>query len=207
MPEVALVNSDGAEVGRVSLPAAVFEVKPHESLMHSAVISQLGNMRQGTADTKTRTEVSGGGKKPFRQKGTGRARQGSTRAPHWPGGGVVFGPHPRDYSTPLPKKMRRLAMRSAWSVKAADGQLMVLDALKMDAVSTKTLVGVMGKLGVQGKTVLVLAESDDTIVKSARNVPWLTLRIAPSVSTYDLLNADTVVLLKDALAKEEEALA
>ncbi len=206
MPEVALVNSEGAEVGKISLSPNVFEIEPHVSLMHSAVVAQLANMRQGTADTLTRSEVRGGGRKPFRQKGTGRARQGSIRAPHWPGGGIVFGPHPRDYDIELPKKMRRLAIRSAWSVKVADSQIKVLDDLKLDVIGTKKLIETLGKMGIQGKTMIVVAQSDENIVKSARNVPWITLRIAPSVSTYDLLNADSVVITKDAVAKIEEAL-
>lgn len=204
MPEVAVVNSEGTEVGKVALSQEVFQVAPNASLMHGAVVQHLANLRQGTADTKTRTEVRGGGKKPWRQKGTGRARQGSIRAPHWPGGGVVFGPHPRDYTIEMPKKMRRLAIRSALSVKLAEGEIIVLDELKMDTISTSTLVAILEKIGVKGKTLLVLGEADETIKRSSRNVPWVALRIAPSVSTYDLLNADTVLFLKDALAKIEE---
>ena len=205
MPEVAVVNSEGAEVGKVSLSPKVFEVSPHASLMHRAVVNHLANLRAGTADTQTRGEVRGGGRKPYRQKGTGRARQGSTRAPHWPGGGVVFGPHPRDYSLEMPKKMRRLATRSALSVKLAEGQITVVDDLKMESISTKRLIEILEKLGVQGKTMIVLSQPDEVIKKSARNVPWLALRVAPSISTYDLLNADSVVFAKDALSKIEEA--
>ncbi len=205
MAEVAVLNSDGAEVDKINLSAGVFEVVPNTSVMHGAVVAQLANMRQGTADTKTRTEVRGGGKKPFRQKGTGRARQGSIRAPHFPGGGIVFGPHPRDYDVDMPKKMKKLAIRSAWSVKVADGELKVIDSLKLDAISTKTFAGILAKVGAAGKTLLVLAESDDTIIKSARNIPWLKIRIAPSVSTMDLLNSDIVLITRDAVAKIEEA--
>lgn len=205
MPEVAIVNSKGAEVGKVALSPAVFEVEAHESLMHKAVVTHLANLRQGTADTKTRTEVRGGGKKPWRQKGTGRARQGSIRAPHWKGGGIVFGPHPRDYEICFPKKMRRLAIKSALSVKLTEGQIKVIDELKMESISTKQLIEILSGIGVQGKTMLVIAESDEMVRKSGRNIPWLILRVAPSVSTYDLLNAETVVFTKDALAKVEEA--
>lgn len=205
MPEVAVVNSEGVEVGKLTLSAEVFEVAPHASLLHSAVVSHLANRRSGTADTQTRAEVRGGGKKPYRQKGTGRARQGTIRAPHFTGGGVVFGPHPRDYSIKLPKKMRRLALRSALSIKLADGQLTVVEDLKMDSISTKKLVEVLQNLNVQGKTMLVISDSTETIRKSARNIPWVSLVIAPSLSTYDLLNADTVVMTKDAVAKIEEA--
>lgn len=205
MPEVAVVNSEGVEVGKLTLSAEVFEVAPHASLLHSAVVSHLANRRSGTADTHTRAEVRGGGKKPYRQKGTGRARQGTIRAPHFTGGGVVFGPHPRDYSIKLPKKMRRLALRSALSIKLADGQLTVVEDLKMDSISTKKLVEILQNLNVQGKTMLVISDSTETIRKSARNIPWVSLVIAPSLSTYDLLNADTVVMTKDAVAKIEEA--
>jgi len=201
MPEVAVVNSEGAEVGKVDLPAEVFEVKPHPELVHSAVVAHLANRRSGTADTKTRGEVIGGGKKPYRQKGTGRARQGTIRAPHYVGGGVVFGPHPRDYEIRMPKKMRRLAVKSALSSKLAEGQIIVVDDLKLEAIGTKRFVEIMENLNVQGKTMLVLAEPDEIIRKSAKNVPWVILRVAPGISTYELLNSDTVVFTKGALAK------
>jgi len=205
MAEVAVVNSEGAEVGKITLSPEVFEVRPHVPLMHKAVVAHLANRRSGTADTQTRGEVRGGGRKPWRQKGTGRARQGSIRAPHWTGGGVVFGPHPRNYGLGMPKKMRRLALRSALSVKLAEGQIKVVDDLKMETISTKRLVEILGNIGAEEKTMLILAEPDGVISKSARNVPWIAVRVAPSISTYDLLNADMVVFVKDALAKIEEA--
>lgn len=205
MPKVAVKNSEGVEVGKVTLSPKVFKVQPHTSLMHRAVVAHLANRRSGTADTLVRSEVRGGGRKPWRQKGTGRARQGTIRAPQWTGGGVVFGPHPRDYGIDMPKKMRRLAVRSALSVKLAEGQIVVVDDLKMDSISTKRLIEVLDKLGVEGKTMLVLAEADEVVKKSARNVPWVALRVAPAISTYDLLNADTVIFTKDAVAKVEEA--
>jgi large subunit ribosomal protein L4 len=201
MPEVAVVNSEGAEVEKINLPAEVFEVKVNAGLMHDAVIAHLANRRSGTADTKTRSEIRGGGKKPYRQKGTGRARQGTIRAPHYNGGGVVFGPHPRDYGIRMPKKMRRLAIKGALSSKLAEGQIIVVDDLKLEAIGTKRFVEIMDKLNVQGKTMLVIAEPDEIVRKSARNVPWLILRVAPGISTYDLLNSDTVVFTKGALAK------
>ena len=204
MPEVAVVNSEGAEVEKINLPAEVFEVKVNAGLMHDAVIAHLANRRSGTADTKTRSEVRGGGKKPYRQKGTGRARQGTIRAPHYNGGGVVFGPHPRDYEIRMPKKMRRLAIKGALSSKLAEGQIIVVDDLKLEAIGTKRFVEIMDNLNVQGKTMLVIAEPDEFIRKSARNVPWLILRVAPGISTYDLLNSDTVVFTKGALAKMGE---
>ena len=204
MPEVAVVNSKGAEVGKVALSPEVFEIQPHASLMHKAVVSHLANLRQGTADTQTRSEVRGGGRKPWRQKGTGRARQGSIRAPHWKGGGVVFGPHPRDYEFGMPKKMKQLAIRSALSAKLAEGQIKVVDEFKLDSIGTKQLVGILNGLGVQSKAMLVIANADENVIKSGRNIPWLVIRVAPSVSTYDLLNAGMVVFTKDALAKIEE---
>lgn len=204
MPEVAVVNSEGAEVGKVDLPVEIFGIEPHESLMHSAVIAHLANRRSGTADTKTRAEVAGGGKKPYRQKGTGRARQGTIRAPHYNGGGVVFGPHPRDYEIRMPKKMRRLAVKSALSSKLAEGQIIIVDDLKLEEIGTKRFVEIMENLNVQGKTMLVLGEPDEIVRKSAKNVPWVILRVAPGISTYDLLNSDTVVFTKGALVKIEE---
>lgn len=206
MPEVAVVNSEGAEVGKIALSPEVFEVQADPSLIYRAVIDHLAKLRTGTADTKTRGEVNGGGKKPFKQKGTGRARQGTTRAPHWPGGGVVFGPHPRDYSVEMPKKQRRLANRAALSAKVADGQFIVMDDLKLDAISTKSLVKALSGIGVVGKkTMLVIAESNEAIRKSGWNIPWLTVRVAPFYCTYDLLNSDAVVFTKDAVVKVQEA--
>lgn len=204
MPELAVVNSEGAEVGKITLSPQVFEVEPHASLMHRAVIAHLANCRAGNAETLTRGMVRGGGRKPFRQKGTGRARQGTIRAPQYPGGGIVFGPHQRDYDLDMPKKMRRLAIKSALSVKVTENQMVVVDDLKMDTISTKQLAATLEKLGAEGKTMLVLAEASETIRKSGRNISWLTMRVAPSISTYDLLNADKVVFVKDAISKLEE---
>jgi large subunit ribosomal protein L4 len=168
------------------------------------VVAHLAKLRQGTHDTLSRGEVSGGGAKPYRQKGTGRARQGSIRAPHFRHGGIVFGPHPRSYEVDLPKKMRRLALRSAFSTKAGESAIIVMDDLKLDAISTKRLVEILDKIGAEGKTLIVLSEPNDTLLKSARNIPSVQVRIAPSVSTYDLLNADQVVLTKASLKKIQE---
>jgi large subunit ribosomal protein L4 len=205
MPEVAVVNAEGGKAGKIELPAEIFERTPHGPLMHRAVVMHLANRRSGTADTLTRSEVAGGGKKPYRQKGTGRARQGTIRAPHYAGGGVVFGPHPRNYDQKLPKKMRRIAINSAFSTKLAEEKVLVLDELTMDAISTKKLVAILEKLGVEGKTMLVLGAPDETIRKSARNIPWVMLRVAPSISAYDILNSDVIVLTKDAVSKIGEA--
>jgi len=205
MPELAVLNTDGVEVGKIDLLPEIFEVAPNEAVVHKAVVAHLAEMRRGTADTKTRSDVSGGGVKPWRQKGTGRARQGSIRAPHWRHGGIVFGPHPRDYSVDMPKKMRRLAIRSALSAKFADGCIRVLDELRFDDFSTKKMLGILESLGLEGKTLLVVGEPDDKVIKSARNIPWVLVRVAPSVSVYDIVNADVLVFTKDALAKVQEA--
>jgi large subunit ribosomal protein L4 len=205
MPEIAVVNSKGTEVEKITLSSDIFDVCPSMPAMHSAVVAHLANLRTGTAETRTRSLVRGGGRKPYRQKGTGRARQGSIRAPHFVGGGVVFGPHPRDYDKHLQKKMRRLAIKSAFAARFADGDIIVVDELRQDAISTKTFVNTLSQMGLSGKVLLIMSEPDDIIRKSVRNVPAITLRIAPSVSTYDLLNADKILLTKAAVAKIEEA--
>lgn len=207
MAEIGVLNSDGTEVGKMTLLPDIFEIEPHRVCMHAAVVAHRENLRLGASDTKTRAEVSGGGRKPWRQKGTGRARQGSIRAPHWTGGGVVFGPHPKEYRGAIPKKVRRLALKSALSAKLASGGIKVLDELRMESISTKQLVETMERIGVSGKALLVLARPDDNIKRSARNIYWLNVRIAPSISTYDLLNAETIVFVKDAVSILEEAYA
>lgn len=205
MPEIAVVNSEGAEVGKIALSSEIFDTKPSIPTMHAAVVAYMANLRAGTSDTLTRGEVRGGGRKPYRQKGTGRARQGTIRAPHYPGGGIVFGPHPRDYDKHMPKKMRRLAIRSAFAAKLTDEAIKILDDIKLETISTKNLVTNLKKIGITGKVLVVLNEANEIIRKSAKNVPWITLRVSPSVSTYDLLYADTILITKDALAKIEEA--
>ena len=205
MPEVSVVNSEGSEVGKMALSPTVFEIEPNMAIMHRGVLAHRAAKRSGTADTKTRAEVAGGGKKPYRQKGTGRARQGTVSAPHYAGGGVVFGPHPRDYDVKMPKKMKRLALRSALSARLAEGRIKVVDDLKIDSISTKKLSDVLIKVGAEGKTVLLTGAPDDLIQKSGRNIPWLVMRVVPMVCAYDLLDANTVIATKDALTKIEEA--
>lgn len=205
MPEVSVVNSEGSEVGKMALSSEVFEITPNMDVMHRDVLAHLAAKRSGTADTKTRAEVAGGGKKPYRQKGTGRARQGTVSAPHYAGGGVVFGPHPRGYDIKLPKKMRRLAVRSALSAKLADGCIKVVDEIKLDSISTKKLSEILEKIGADGKTLLLTGEVDNVVLKSGRNIPWLAIRVGTTASTFDLLNAETVIATKDALAKIQEA--
>ncbi len=204
MPRVDVLDAEGAKVSTAVLKPELFEVEINGPIMHQAVIAHLAKLRRGTHDTLTRAEVSGGGAKPYRQKGTGRARQGSTRAPHFRHGGVVLGPHPRTHDVDLPKKMRRLALRSAFSSKAGDKALIVMNELQIDAISTKRMAEILVKIGATGKVLLILSEPNEIVVKSVRNIPWVQTRIAPSVSTYDLLNADQVVLTKAALTKIQE---
>lgn len=204
MPRVNVLDAEGAKVSTAVLKPELFDIEVNGPVMHQAVVAHLAKLRQGTHDTLTRAEVRGGGAKPYRQKGTGRARQGSIRSPHYRHGGVVFGPHPRTHDVDLPKKMRRLALRSAFSSKAGQKALIVLNELALDAISTKRLVEIFDKIGAEGKVLLVLAEPNETIDKSARNIPWVQIRIAPSISTYDLLNADRVVLTKAALTRIQE---
>lgn len=204
MPRVDVLDAEGAKVSTAVLKPELFDIEVNGPVMHQAVVAHLAKLRQGTHDTLTRAEVRGGGAKPYRQKGTGRARQGSIRSPHYRHGGVVFGPHPRTHDVDLPKKMRRLALRSAFSSKAGEKALIVLKDLELDAISTKRLVEILDKIGAEGKVLLILAEPNEITEKSARNIPWVQIRIAPSVSTYDLLNADRVVLTKAALTRIQE---
>ena len=194
----------GKETGTMELAAEVFGIEPNAVVMHSAVVNFLANQRQGTQSTKTRTEVSGGGKKPWRQKGTGHARQGSTRAPQWTHGGVALGPKPRSYSYVLPKKVRRLALKSALSSKVAEGELLVLDELKLDEIKTKTVAAMFAALGAEKKVLLVLPEKNDVAVLSTRNIAGAKTALVNTLNTYDILNADKVIVVKDAVAKIEE---
>jgi len=207
MPKVAVYNKEGATVGEITLSDAVFGAEVNVGLMHEAVQMYLANQRQGTADTKTRAEVSGGGKKPWRQKGTGRARQGSTRAPHWRHGGIVFGPHPRKYGWSMPKKARRAALRSALSAKVAAGDLIVLDELQMEAPKTKEIVTLLKNLNATSKAFIVTAEQDINVYKSARNIPGVNANGARNLNVYEVLNAGKLVMTRDAVAKVEEVLA
>ena len=172
--------------------------------MHSAVINYLANQRQGTQSTKTRSEVSGGGKKPWRQKGTGHARQGSTRSPQWTHGGIALGPKPRSYRFALPKKVRRLAMKSAFSTKVAAGEMMILKELTLDEIKTKTMVNLFAALKADKKVLLVLAEKDEKVILSARNIPGVKTALVNTLNVYDILNCDKFIVVKDAIAQLEE---
>ena len=206
MANVSVYNMEGKEVGTIELNDAVFGVTVNEHLVHMAVVQQLANNRQGTQKAKTRSEVSGGGRKPWRQKGTGHARQGSTRAPQWTGGGVVFAPVPRDYSFKLNKKEKRAALKSALTSKVNDSKLIVIDELKFDEIKTKNFKTVMDNLKVE-KGLVVLAENDANVVLSARNLPTVQTTLTGTLNVFDVMKAGTVVLTKDAVAKIEEVYA
>ena len=207
MPNVEVLNMSGAKVGEVTLSDAVFGIEPNEVVVHEAVKNHLANCRQGTQSALTRAEVSGGGRKPWRQKGTGHARQGSTRSPQWTHGGIVFAPKPRDYSYVMNKKTRRLALKSVLSAKAADGEIVVVDAIKMDAIKTADVRKFLDAVKADGKAMVVIPEKDDTVVKSARNIPGVSTTTATILSVYDILNAKKLVIDQTALAKIEEVFA
>ena len=206
MANVSVYNMEGKEVGTIELNDAVFGVKVNEHLVHMAVVQQLANNRQGTQKAKTRSEVSGGGRKPWRQKGTGHARQGSTRSPQWTGGGVVFAPVPRDYSFKLNKKEKRAALKSALTSRVEAGKLIVVDELKFDEIKIKKFQAVLDNLKVS-KALVVLAENDEKVVMSARNIPAVKTALTNTINVYDILKGDTLVLTKDAVAKIEEVYA
>ncbi len=197
----------GKQVGEIELSDAVFGIDPNEAVVHDVVKNHLANCRQGTQSALTRAEVSGGGIKPWRQKGTGRARQGSIRAPQWIHGGIVFAPKPRDYSYTLNKKVKRLAMKSALSAKAQAEEIVVIDAIKMDSIKTKTFKTFLNAVGVNGKALVVTAENDAIVVKSAANIPGILVTFANLINVYDILNAQKLVVDKAALAKIEEVFA
>ena len=207
MANVSVFNMEGKEVGTIDLNDAVFGVEVNEHLVHMAVVQQLANNRQGTQKAKTRSEVSGGGRKPWRQKGTGHARQGSTRAPQWTGGGVVFAPVPRDYSFKLNKKEKQAAIRSALSDRVAGGKVIVLDELKFDEIKTKAFAKVLENLKVAGKALVLIAENDQNVVMSAKNIASVKTELTGEINTYDIMNAKTLILTKDAVAKLEEVYA
>lgn len=206
MPKVAVYNKEGATVGEITLSDAVFGAEVNPGLLHEVVQMYLANQRQGTSDTKTRSEVSGGGKKPWRQKGTGRARQGTTRAPHWRHGGVAFGPHPRDYGYSMNKKARRAALRQALSSKLASGEIVVVDALEFEAPKTKEVAALLKALGAQGKAYIVTDVENTNVYKSARNIPGVRANAARNLNVYEVLAAGKLVFTKDAVAKVEEVL-
>jgi large subunit ribosomal protein L4 len=197
----------GKKDGSVELPAELFDVEPNIALMHQVVEAQLAAKRQGTHSTKTRGEVRGGGKKPYRQKGTGRARQGSTNAPHYRGGGAVFGPHPRSYEQRLPRKMKRLALRGALTAKLGDEAVKVIDTFGLDEVKTRDLVGVLGALEANGRVLVVAPGRDEKLELSARNLPTVEVILADSLNVVDLLRADVVLIEQPALARMEEVYA
>lgn len=207
MPNCSVFDSKGAKVSDIELAESVFGIEPNTSAMHLCVVNYLANQRQGTPSTETRSEVSGGGKKPWRQKGTGRARQGSTRAPQWTHGGIAHGPKPREYGFSINKKVKRLAMKSALSSKVAAEEMVVLESLALDAIKTKDVVSVLSALETGKKVLLVLPEKNDVIYRSARNIAGVKVALVNTLNVYDILNSDTMVVLKDAVAKIEEVYA
>ncbi len=207
MPNIAVVDMAGKSVGEITLSDAVFGIKPNAAVMHAAVVNYLANQRQGTQSTLTRTEVSGGGKKPWRQKGTGHARQGSTRAPQWSHGGIVHAPKPRDYSYSLNKKVKRLALKSALSDKVLTGDMIVLDELKTETYKTKVVADCLKAIGAGKKTLIVLEDNSAFAVKSIANIAGAKSAQVGTINTYDIINADTLVVVKNAVAKLEEVYA
>ena len=207
MPTVSVFDMTGKKVSDLELAESVFGIEPSVSAMHLCVVAYLANQRQGTQSTLTRAQVRGGGRKPWRQKGTGRARHGSTRAPQWTHGGVAHGPKPRTYSKDVNKKVRRLAMKSAFSSKVADGEFIVLDELKLDTIKTKEMVKVVNALETGKKVLFVLPEKDEIIYRSARNIAGVKTTLVNTLNVYDILNCDTIVVLKDAVSKIEEVYA
>ena len=207
MPNIAVVDMAGKSVGEITLSDAVFGIKPNAAVMHAAVVNYLANQRQGTQSTLTRTEVSGGGKKPWRQKGTGHARQGSTRAPQWRHGGIVHAPKPRDYSYSLNKKVKRLALKSALSDKVLTCDMIVLDELKTETYKTKVVADCLKAIGAGKKTLIVLEDNNAFAVKSIANIAGAKSAQVGTINTYDIINADTLVVVKNAVAKLEEVYA
>ena len=207
MPKVTVFDMAGNNVGEITLSDAVFGIEPNVPVMHAVVKNYLANQRQGTQSALTRAEVSGGGKKPWRQKGTGRARQGSTRAPQWRHGGIALGPKPRDYRYTLNKKVRRLALKSAFSTKVQDNNLIVVDSIDVEGFKTKTIVEMLKSLGVEGKALIVLAGKNDNVYYSARNIPGVEATLTNTLNVYDILNHDKFIIVKDAVAKLEEVYA
>ena len=207
MPKVSVFNMQGSQVSDIELSDAIFGITPNEGVMHAMVVNYLANQRQGTQSTLTRTEVRGGGKKPWRQKGTGHARQGSIRAPQWVHGGVALGPKPRSYRFSLNKKVRRLALRSALSTKVLDSNLIVLDSLSCEEFKTKTIVSMLEALKVEGKALIVMPSVDAKVIKSAANIPGIKTALVNTINVYDILNYDKFIVVKDAVAKIEEVYA
>ena len=207
MPNISVVDMEGKQVGTVDLSDSIFGIEPNAAVMHQVVLSYLAAQRQGTQSALTRAEVSGGGKKPWRQKGTGRARQGSTRAPQWTHGGVVFAPKPRDYRFTVNKKERRLAMKSALSVKAAENDIIVVDAITTGEYKTKKIAAMLKAIEADKKALIVLPEVDSMVIKSANNIPGVKTAQVNTINVYDILNADKLIIAKDAVSKIEEVYA
>ena len=207
MAQVQVYNQEGRKTSKLELADSVFGIEPNKEAMHLAVVSYLANQRQGTQSTLTRSEVSGGGAKPWRQKGTGRARQGSTRSPQWTHGGIALGPKPRKYKVELNKKVKRLAMKSALSAKVADEEMMVVNKIELDSIKTKAIVEMLAKLKSEKKALIVTADVDETIYKSARNIEGVKVVTVNTLCVYDILNCDSFVVLKDAAKKIEEVYA
>lgn len=207
MPKVSVFDMTGKQLADTELSDAVFGITPNKEVMHAMVVNYLANQRQGTQSTLTHTEVSGGGKKPWRQKGTGHARQGSIRAPQWIHGGIALGPKPRDYRYALNKKVRRLAMKSALSSKVIDNNVIVLEALKLEEFKTKNVVNMLKALNVEGKALIVMPEVDSKVIKSAANIPGVKTTLVNTLNVYDILNYDKFIVVQDAVAKIEEVYA
>lgn len=207
MAQVQVYNQEGRKTSKLELADSVFGIEPNADAMHLAVVSYLANQRQGTQSTLTRSEVSGGGAKPWRQKGTGRARQGSTRSPQWTHGGIALGPKPRKYKVELNKKVKRLAMKSALSSKVAGEEMMVVNKIELDGIKTKAIVEMLAKLKSAKKVLIVTAEADETIYKSARNIEGVKVATVNTLCVYDILNCDSFIVLKDAAKKIEEVYA
>ncbi|AEE90399.1 MAG: 50S ribosomal protein L4 [Tepidanaerobacter acetatoxydans] len=207
MPKVTLFNIAGEQIGEIELSDDVFGVEVRPDIMHRAVVNYLANQRQGTANTLTRAEVAGGGRKPWRQKGTGRARHGSIRSPLWRKGGVIFGPKPRSFKSTMPKKLKRLALKSALSAKVVENELIVIDSLSMEAPKTKEMVSILKNLNADKKSLIVIAAKDENVEKSARNLPSVKTTYVNTLNTYDILNHDNLIMTKEAAELVEEVYA
>lgn len=207
MPKFKVIDTKGKKVSDIELADSVFGIEPNKSALHLSVVSYLANQRQGTQSTLTRSEVSGGGIKPWRQKGTGRARQGSTRSPQWTHGGIALGPKPRTYGIDVNKKVKRLAIKSALSAKVAGEEMIVLNKLELDTIKTKNVVEILGNIKAGKKSLIILPENNENIYKSARNIPGVKVATVSTICAYDILNCSSLIVLKDAVAKIEEVYA
>lgn len=207
MPKVTVFNMAGENVGEMNLSDAIFGIEPNKAVMHASVVNYLANQRQGTQSTLTRTEVSGGGRKPWKQKGTGHARQGSIRAPQWRHGGIALGPKPRDYSYTLNKKVKKLAIKSAFSSKVSENNFVVVDKIAFDSYKTKDMIKMLTALNAEKKTLIVMPSSDEKVIKNAANIPGVKTALYNTISVYDILNCDKMIIAKEACEKIEEVYA